>query len=189
MPCSAAWRKRTPAAKRALLATFGLTGFERAWPGQLSGGMRQRLALLRTFLTPRETLLLDEPFGALDAITRRQMQEWLQSVWMADRRTALLVTHDVDEALLLSDRVFVMSARPGTIVECLDVATASARDPRHHHVRVHRAQGARARCPRPRERRMSRTHGDIQAALQAVAPVVRAAAPRRRAPFPDATLI
>jgi ABC-type nitrate/sulfonate/bicarbonate transport system ATPase subunit len=106
---------------RPLFETFGLSGFERAWPGQLSGGMRQRLALLRTFLTPRQTLLLDEPFGALDAITRRQMQEWLQSVWLADRRTVLLVTHDVDEALLLSDRVFVMSARPGTIVECLDV--------------------------------------------------------------------
>jgi ABC-type nitrate/sulfonate/bicarbonate transport system ATPase subunit len=112
---------------RALLATFGLTGFERAWPGQLSGGMRQRLALLRTFLTPREILLLDEPFGALDAITRRQMQEWLQSVWLADRRTVLLVTHDVDEALLLSDRVFVMSARPGTVVECLDVALSRPR--------------------------------------------------------------
>ncbi len=115
---------------QALFATFGLAGFEQAWPGQLSGGMRQRLALLRTFLTPRETLLLDEPFGALDAITRRQMQEWLQSVWLEDRRTVLLVTHDVDEALLLSDRVFIMSTRPGTIVESLDVSLARPRGTR-----------------------------------------------------------
>src|SRR5690606_11764360 len=98
-----------------LLPLFGLDGFERAWPSQLSGGMRQRLALLRTFLVPRDVLLLDEPFGALDAITRREMQQWLQSVWAPSgaepseattgRRTVLLVTHDVEEALVLSDVV------------------------------------------------------------------------------------
>ena len=130
MQCSAACRTARRARAQALFATFGLAGFEQAWPGQLSGGMRQRLALLRTFLTPRETLLLDEPFGALDAITRRQMQEWLQSVWLEDRRTVLLVTHDVDEALLLSDRVFIMSTRPGTIVESLDVSLARPRGTR-----------------------------------------------------------
>jgi len=100
---------------------FGLTGFEEAWPHELSGGMRQRLALLRTFLFRRDVLLLDEPFGALDAITRQDMVTWLAEVWAADRRTALLVTHDVEEALLLSDRVEVMSARPGTIVASIPV--------------------------------------------------------------------
>ncbi len=106
----------------ALLGRFGLAGFEDAWPAQLSGGMRQRLALLRTFLMPRQTLLLDEPFGALDAITRREMQTWLQEVWLADQRTVLLVTHDVEEALILADVIFVMSPRPGRIVERIDVS-------------------------------------------------------------------
>ncbi|MCK9485952.1 MAG: ABC transporter ATP-binding protein [Dehalococcoidia bacterium] len=106
---------------RTLLGRFGLEGFERAWPAQLSGGMRQRLALLRTFLAPRRVLLLDEPFGALDALTRRDMQEWLQEVWTEDQRTALLVTHDVEEALMLSDVVFVMSHRPGRILARIEV--------------------------------------------------------------------
>lgn len=108
-------------AARALLGRFGLAGFERAWPSQLSGGMRQRLALLRTFLAPRDVLLLDEPFGALDALTRREMHGWLQEVWAQDRRSALLVTHDVDEALTLSDVVFVMSPRPGHVVARIEV--------------------------------------------------------------------
>ena len=85
--------------RRARFERFGLAGFERAWPATLSGGMRQRVALLRTFLVPRPVLLLDEPLGALDAITRRSMQEWLQEVWTDDGRTVLLVTHDVEEAL------------------------------------------------------------------------------------------
>lgn len=105
----------------ALLPLFGLAGFERAWPSQLSGGMRQRLALLRTFLHPAPVLLLDEPLGALDAITRRQMHGWLQDVWLADRRTVLLITHDVEEALLLSDTVLVMSPRPGKLVRRIGV--------------------------------------------------------------------
>jgi ABC-type nitrate/sulfonate/bicarbonate transport system ATPase subunit len=115
--------RRDEARQRALdlLPRFGLDGFERAWPAQLSGGMRQRLALLRTFLVPRDVLLLDEPFGALDALTRRDMHAWLQDVWVADRRSALLVTHDVDEALSLSDVVYVMSDRPGRIVRRIDV--------------------------------------------------------------------
>ena len=116
-----------------LLPLFGLEGFERAWPSQLSGGMRQRLALLRTFLVPRNVMLLDEPFGALDAITRREMQQWLQSVWsqplaqLGERRSVLLVTHDVEEALVLSDVVFVMSPRPGRIVRRVDVDLARPR--------------------------------------------------------------
>ncbi len=112
----------------ALLPRFGLDGFERAWPAQLSGGMRQRLALLRTFLAPRETLLLDEPFGALDAITRHQMQRWLQDVLEVEPRTVLLVTHDIEEALILADTVYVMSARPGRIVARVPVPLARPRD-------------------------------------------------------------
>jgi ABC-type nitrate/sulfonate/bicarbonate transport system ATPase subunit len=83
--------------------------------------MRQRLALLRTFLMPHDTLLLDEPFGALDAITRREMQGWLQDVLAREPRTVVLVTHDVEEALMLSDTVHVFSPRPGQIIESLDV--------------------------------------------------------------------
>lgn len=109
-------RQRSRARARDLFATFGLAGYENAWPRELSGGMRQRLALLRTFLTDRDLLLLDEPFGALDAITRRRMHTWLQEVIAADPRTVVFVTHDIDEALVLSDRVVVLSARPGRIV-------------------------------------------------------------------------
>lgn len=100
---------------------FGLAGFEKQWPAKLSGGMKQRAALLRTFLAGRDLMLLDEPFGALDALTRAQMQEWLLDVWQEDRKTILFVTHDVEEAVYLSDRVYVMSGRPGGISLCVDV--------------------------------------------------------------------
>lgn len=109
-------RSASRARADALLDRFGLTGYATSWPRELSGGMRQRLALLRTFLTDRDLLLLDEPFGALDAITRRRMHGWLQEVLALDRRTVVFVTHDVEEALLLSDRVLVLSPRPGRIV-------------------------------------------------------------------------
>jgi ABC-type nitrate/sulfonate/bicarbonate transport system ATPase subunit len=106
---------------RGLLERFGLGDVVDAWPRELSGGMRQRVAVLRAVLTPAPVLLLDEPFGALDALTRRQVQLWLQEVLGADAasgepRTVVLVTHDVEEALLLADRVAVMSAAPGRIV-------------------------------------------------------------------------
>jgi ABC-type nitrate/sulfonate/bicarbonate transport system ATPase subunit len=91
--------------------------------------MRQRVALLRTFLVPRPVLLLDEPLGALDAITRRAMHQWLEEVWAADGRTVLLVTHDVDEALVLADRVLVLSPRPGRIVADLGVELPRPRRP------------------------------------------------------------
>ena len=100
---------------------FGLGGFERQWPASLSGGMRQRTALLRTFLAGRELILLDEPFGALDALTRQSMQAWLLRIWREDRKTILFVTHDVEEAVYLSDRVYVMSGRPGTMIDCLEI--------------------------------------------------------------------
>jgi ABC-type nitrate/sulfonate/bicarbonate transport system ATPase subunit len=101
----------------ALLAAFGLGGFEGARPAALSGGMRQRVALARTVLTGRRALLLDEPFGALDALTRLEMQQWLLDVWARLGATVLLVTHDLEEAVHLSDRVYVMSARPGCIAD------------------------------------------------------------------------
>jgi ABC-type nitrate/sulfonate/bicarbonate transport system ATPase subunit len=98
-----------------LFSHFGLSGFEGCFPSQLSGGMRQRLVLIRTFLAHREVLLLDEPLGALDPLTRATLQDWLLSVWAELRKTILLVTHDVEEALLLSDRILVMTERPASI--------------------------------------------------------------------------
>ncbi len=98
-----------------LLGAFGLAGFGDTLPAALSGGMRQRAALLRTVLWHRPVMLLDEPFGALDALTRVQLQQWLLDLWSRLDRTILLVTHDMDEALLLSDRVYVLTQRPGRI--------------------------------------------------------------------------
>lgn len=99
-----------------LARQYGLGGFLAHYPAALSGGMRQRVALMRTLMTDRELLLLDEPFGALDAQTRFEMQRWLLEVWQSTQRTVLFVTHDVDEAIFLSDRILVMSSRPGAIV-------------------------------------------------------------------------
>ena len=98
-----------------LLPAFGLEGFADALPHTLSGGMRQRAALLRTVLLDRPILLLDEPFGALDALTRAALQEWLLGIWERLKAAVLFVTHDVEEALWLSDRVYVMTRRPGAI--------------------------------------------------------------------------
>ncbi len=111
----------------ALFPEFGLAGFERRWPREISGGMRQRAALLRTFLGGQDLILLDEPFGALDSLSRAAMQQWLLGVWEVHRKTILFVTHDIDEALFLSDRVYVMSARPGRIVDQVVVDTARPR--------------------------------------------------------------
>jgi NitT/TauT family transport system ATP-binding protein len=100
---------------RAMLRRFGLEGFERAYPATLSGGMRQRVALVRTLLCRRDLLVLDEPFGALDAMTRAAMQGYLLRLREEFGRTVLFITHDVEEAVLLSDRIYVMAARPGRI--------------------------------------------------------------------------
>ncbi len=99
-----------------LVGRFGLAGFEQHLPYQLSGGMRQRVSFLRTLVAGKEVLLLDEPFGALDSITRAEMQRWLRDALDSEPRTTVLVTHDVEEALLIGKRVAVMSARPGRIV-------------------------------------------------------------------------
>jgi ABC-type nitrate/sulfonate/bicarbonate transport system ATPase subunit len=99
-----------------LFERFGLAGFERARPTELSGGMRQRIAFLRTLLAGKPVLLLDEPFGALDAITRAEMQEWLADALAEESRTVVLVTHDVEEALYLCDRVVILCARPARAI-------------------------------------------------------------------------
>ncbi|MHB8073841.1 ABC transporter ATP-binding protein [Desulfosporosinus fructosivorans] len=111
------------------LNQFGLSPFSEHYPHQLSGGMRQRGALLRTILFGKKTLLLDEPFGALDALTRREMQRWLLSIWNRTRHTVLLITHDIDEAILLSDRVVVLSRRPTRIIQEFKIPFPHPRDP------------------------------------------------------------
>ncbi len=114
-------RRQAKARARELMPLFGLDGFADAFPAQLSGGMRQRAAFLRTFLAGQDILLLDEPFGALDALTRRELQDWLLNIWQHFKYTILFVTHDVEEAIYLADRVLVLSQRPGRIVQELTI--------------------------------------------------------------------
>jgi ABC-type nitrate/sulfonate/bicarbonate transport system ATPase subunit len=104
-----------------LFERFHLAGFEHSWPHELSGGMRQRVAFLRTLVAGKDVLLLDEPFGGLDSITRADMQDWLRGVLNMEPRTTVLVTHDVEEALLLCDEVVVLTARPATVVARIPV--------------------------------------------------------------------
>jgi ABC-type nitrate/sulfonate/bicarbonate transport system ATPase subunit len=109
------------AAAQTLLRRFGLEGFENAYPAALSGGMRQRAALMRTILLERSVILLDEPFGALDALTRASMSEWLLGIQREFQRTMILITHDPDDAVFLSDRVYVSSPRPMRIAGVVEV--------------------------------------------------------------------
>jgi len=119
---------------------FGLSGFESLYPSQLSGGMRQRLALIRTFLTHRSILLLDEPLGALDPLTRATLQNWLLGVWSELKKTVLLVTHDAEEALLLSNRILVLTERPGRLQLDLAVNLERPRDRGSHDLVAHKSR-------------------------------------------------
>jgi ABC-type nitrate/sulfonate/bicarbonate transport system ATPase subunit len=121
-------RRQALARARELLRHFGLAAFAQSYPSTLSGGMRQRVALLRTVLFNAEFLLLDEPFGALDALTRLSCQMWLLQLWQEVHASVLFITHDVREALLLSDRIYVLSARPATLLRVLQV---DLQRPRH----------------------------------------------------------
>jgi len=112
---------------QSMLPLFGLEDFASSYPAALSGGMRQRAALQRTMLAEKKILLLDEPFGALDALTRRELQDWLLEVWRSFGQTVIFITHDVEEAIYLGDRVAVMSPRPGRIVKTVDVPLARPR--------------------------------------------------------------
>jgi NitT/TauT family transport system ATP-binding protein len=126
--------KGAPAAERRdtalrIIQAVGLSGFENSYPDTLSGGMQQRVAIARTLAVRPEVILMDEPFGALDAQTRAGMQNLLVRIWEETAATILFVTHDVEEAIYLADRLFILSARPGTIVEDLPVPFARPRDP------------------------------------------------------------
>lgn len=114
-------RREARARADALFGPFGIAGTQHLWPRQLSGGMRQRVSLLRTVVQDKSVLLLDEPFGALDAITREQLQAWLLDIWGRNRWTMLLITHDIREAVRLSDRVAVLSNKPAHVVGEVEV--------------------------------------------------------------------
>ena len=130
-------RKQSQQEARELLKRFGLADFASNYPSTLSGGMRQRVALLRTVLFNSSFLLLDEPFGALDALTRLSLQMWLLDVWQSFHSSVLFITHDVREAILLSDRIYVLSARPAHVVR--EVAVDLPRPRRSEHLALEQA--------------------------------------------------
>ncbi len=131
LPLEVLGRPLGPARQRiqSLIELVGLKGFEKSTPGQLSGGMRQRASIARALVTNPSLLLLDEPFGALDQILRRSMNLELQDIWMRERTTTVLVTHGIDEAIFLADRIAVMKGGPGRIIELVDVPFARPRLP------------------------------------------------------------
>lgn len=113
--------KQSIAEAREWLVKVGLGGYEKAYPHVLSGGMQQRAAFLRALLSPQEFMCLDEPFAALDALTRMDMQRWLLAIWEQNKRSVLFVTHSIEEALLLSDRIYLLSDKPTTIIQEIKV--------------------------------------------------------------------
>jgi ABC-type nitrate/sulfonate/bicarbonate transport system ATPase subunit len=121
-------KRDSMARAQTLIERYGLGGFEQHYPHELSGGMRQRTSLLRTMLYDRDVVLLDEPFGALDAQTRLLMQSWLLQVWSDLGKTILFVTHDIDEAIYLSDEIYVFTARPGRIKAHIEVTLSRPRE-------------------------------------------------------------
>jgi sulfonate transport system ATP-binding protein len=141
------------------IALVGLEGFERAYPHQLSGGMAQRAAIARGLVSRPRIILLDEPFGALDALTRIALQEELRRIWLARNVTVLLVTHDVEEAIYLSDKIVVMQSRPGRIGEEIPVDLLGPRDRTGHAFTAIRHHILAAMCPSPE----SRAAGELRA--------------------------
>ena len=123
-------RKSVTASLPKMLSTLGLEGFEKHYPHELSGGMQQRVAIGQALMLNPKVLLMDEPFGALDALTRDRLNVELLRIWQAERKTVVLVTHSITEAVFLSDRVLVMSERPGRIVEDVRIRLPRPRDPR-----------------------------------------------------------
>ncbi len=115
-------------ASMAYVKSFGLTGFENAYPKALSGGMKQRVAIARTLITDPRVVLMDEPFGSLDSQTRNELQEFLLDLWQRNRKTILFVTHNVDEAVFLSDHIVILSRRPATILKTSAVTCKRPRD-------------------------------------------------------------
>ena len=144
-------KRESIARAQPLIEHYGLGGFEQHYPHELSGGMRQRASLLRTMLYDRDVVLLDEPFGALDAQTRLLMQSWLLQVWSDLGKTILFVTHDIDEAIYLSDEIYVFTARPGRIKAHIKIASVAAARPGHRH--EHAVHGAEATASRLAQRR------------------------------------
>ncbi|WNR42157.1 ABC transporter ATP-binding protein [Paenibacillus roseipurpureus] len=149
-------RSEALAKAREWLVKVGLGGYERELPHVLSGGMQQRVSFLRALLSPQELMLLDEPFGSLDALTRQDMQAWLLAIWEQNKRSILFVTHSIEEALFLSDRIYVLSNKPACVVEELTVPFPRPRvetvlqDPKFQELR-HYVQGLL--------RRETTTHG------------------------------
>src|SRR5262249_37843073 len=138
LECLKVNRREATERAKSFIELVGLSGFEHHYPHELSGGMQQRVNLARALAMDPQVLLMDEPFAALDAQTREVMQEELLRIWLTARKTVLFITHQIDEAIYLSDRVAVFSARPGTVKDIIDVTIerprklAVKREPRFH---------------------------------------------------------